>query len=166
MRFLILLTLLLQQNIFSQSNIKTIERNGYSIAYPSSLRLDETGKNNTEFSLYTEKKDANDNFVENLNLMIQDLKNLNIDLNKFVEITENQITNAGKLISSKRVIKENAEYQIMIYQASMRGFDLKFLQYDFVKNDKAYFLTFSAKTEEFDAYLKQMQEIMDSFKIN
>ncbi|MFM7017887.1 hypothetical protein [Flavobacterium sp.] len=166
MKYLILISLLLQQVSFSQSTLKTIERNGYSISYPSTLRLDETGKNSTEFSLYTEKKDANDNFIENINLMIQDLKGLNIDLNKFVELTENQIANAGKLISNERIKKNNIEYQVMIYEAKMRGFDLKFLQYDFVKNEKAYFITYSAKKDEFDDYFKQMQEIMNSFKFN
>lgn len=144
---------------------KEIKRNGYQIFYTDNLRLDETGRNGSEFYLFTQKESLQDDFVENLNLMIQNLETLDIDLNKFVEITENQINQNGKLISSRRVVTEETEFHILIYESSFNGMNLKFLQYDFMKNKKAYFLTYSAKKDNFEKYLLEMERIINSFKI-
>jgi hypothetical protein len=144
---------------------KEITRNGYQIYYNDNLRLDETGRNGSEFYLFTQKESVQDNFAENLNLMKQNLETLNIDLNKFVEITENQIRENGKLIESKRSTVNGSECHILIYEGTMNGMELKFLQYDFVKNSKAYFLTYSAKKDDFEKYLAEMESVMKSFKI-
>lgn len=151
---------------FANSQVKKeINRNGYQIFYSDNLRLDETGRNGSEFYLFTQKENAEDNFAENLNLMTQNLETLNIDLNKFVEITENQIKDNGKLIESKRVTINGNECQILVYEATMNGMELKFLQYDFVKNNRAYFLTYSAKINDFEKYLAEMEMVIKSFKI-
>ena len=54
---------------------------------------------------------------------------------------------------------------IDIFEGNFNGLDLKFLQYDFVKDDKAYVLTFSAKRNEFENYQKGTQKVMNSFKL-
>jgi len=166
-KFLLILLIVFQ---FSscQSNkkkeTKVIDKNGYTLAYTSDLRLDESGQG-SEFLLFTKKSNSTDNFVENINLIIQNLETLNIDLNKFVEITENQIKGNGNLISSERIKNNNSEFQKQIYSAHLNNFDLKFIQYDFVKNNKAYILTFTAKENEFDKYATEMENIMKTFKI-
>lgn len=148
-----------------KSNIKEINKNGYTISYPSDLKLDESGKLGSEFLLYIEKADSTDNFTHNINLIIQNLESLNLDLNKFVEITENQIKANGNLISSERIKTDNSEFQKLIYSAQLNNFDLKFIQYDFVVNNKAYILTFTAKENEFDKYSSEMEKIMKTFEI-
>lgn len=148
-----------------KKSLKEINRNGYQIFYNDNLRLDESGRNNTEFYLFTQKTNPDDNFVENLNLMIQNLEKLNIDLNKFIEISENQIKAKGKLIESKRIKTHGTEFHILIYEATYNGIKLKFLQHDFVKNNKAYILTYSAKIEDYEKYLNGMENVMGSFKI-
>jgi hypothetical protein len=159
-----LLLLLSFQLIISQTK-KEINRNGYKIFYSDNLRLDESGRNGSEFYLFTQKENEQDNFADNLNLMIQNLETLNIDLNKFVELTEAQINEKGKIIDSKRVKNNGNELHILIYESTINGFELKFMQYDFVKNNKAYFLTYSAKREDFEKYLPEMENVMKSFKI-
>ncbi|MGB3608104.1 hypothetical protein [Psychroserpens sp.] len=144
---------------------KEIDKNGYTLTYTSDLKLDESGKQGSEFLLFTKKINANDNFVENINLIIQNLENLNLDLNKFVEITENQIKANGNLISSERIKINNSEFQKLIYSAHLNNFDLKFIQYDFVKNNNAYILTFTAKEDEFEKYSSDMEKIMKTFEI-
>ena len=151
---------------FANSQVKKeINRNGYQIFYNDNLRLDETGRNGSEFYLFTQKENAEDNFAENLNLITQNLETLNIDLNKFVEITENQIKDNGKLIESKRGTLNGNECQILVYEATMNGMVLKFLQYDFVQNNRAYFLTYSAKKNDFEKYFAEMEMVIKSFKI-
>lgn len=153
-----------QENPQLSEGSKEINRNGYSIRYDSSFRLDESGRNGVEFYLFTPVKSAND-FSENINLMIQDLGVLKYDLNKFVLISENQIKANGKLIESTRMKKGAQEYHILIFEGNFNGLDLKFLQYDFVKNDKAYVLTFSARQNEFENYRKDIENVMNSFEL-
>jgi hypothetical protein len=166
---LLLSFLIASQFIFCQINhkkeISILNKTEFKISYSSDLKLDESGKNGMIFLLLTEKTNSEDNFAENINLMKQDLEKLNLNLDKYVEITENQIAERGKLIESKRFKRNGTEYQRLVYESFINNFDLKFLQYDFYKNNKAYILTFSAKKEEFDRYLKSMEEIMKSFKL-
>ncbi len=157
------------QLVSSQSKqtkiVKEINRNGYHISYNENLRLDESGRNNTEFYLFTQKSSPEDNFIENLNLLIQNLENLNLDLNKFVEITERQIKTNGNLIESKRAKSNGIEFHKIIYESNYNGIELKFLQYDFIKNKKAFVLTYSAKTKDYPLYIDVMEKVMNSFKI-
>lgn len=57
------------------------------------------------FILDTEKSKSTDNFAENTNLMTQDLSQLDINLDKYFQISEKQITDSGKLFESKRIKK-------------------------------------------------------------
>ena len=143
----------------------TIESKEYYMFYKSNLRLDESGKNGSTFCLYTKNTKTDDNFVENLNLIIQNLDGMNIDLDKFVTISDSQIKTNGNLIESKRILCKHHEYQRYLFEGKMNNFDLKFLQYDFVKNNKAYVLTYTAKKEDFEIYLPQMEESMNSFTL-
>ncbi|MQP24847.1 hypothetical protein GFJ94_07190 [Flavobacterium sp. LMO8] len=166
---LLFLILLIFQISNSQSNFNKVKneinRNGYSIFYDSTLRLDESGRNGVEFYLFTEKENSQDNFVENINLIIQNLEGLNIDLNKFVAITEGQILASGELIRSKRIIVNGNECHSIIYEGTFNGLNLMFLQYNIVKNDKAYVLTYTANRKDFEKYFNEMELIMKSFKI-
>lgn len=164
---LLLVLLLTTQLIISQINgeneTKEINKNGYSIIFPTSMRVDETTMNGSDFFLFTQKTSPEDSFVENINLVVQNLATLNIDLNRFVEITVSQINARAKLIESQRGISNGTEYHQLVYEGVFEGLTLKFLQYDFVKNDKAYILTYSAKKEEYDNYFVTMEKIMKTF---
>jgi hypothetical protein len=166
---LLLVFLLATQLINSQSNgkneTKEINKNGYSIVFPATLRVDETTMNGSDFFLFTEKTSPEDSFVENINLVVQNLATLNIDLNRFVEITVSQINTRAKLIESQRGVSNGSEYHQLVYEGVFDGLTLKFLQYDFVKNDTAYILTYSAKKDEFDNYFVGMEKIMKSFTL-
>jgi hypothetical protein len=149
----------------SADDKNTIESKEYYMFYKSNLELDESGKNGSTFFLYTKKTSTNDDFVENLNLIIQNLDGMNIDLNKFVAISDNQIKTNGNLIESKRILSKHHEYHRYIFEGKMNNFELKFLQFDFVKNNKAYVLTYTAKKKDFETYLPQMEESMNSFTL-
>jgi hypothetical protein len=148
-----------------KNDLSILNKEEFKISYPTNLKLDESGKNGMIFILFTEKSNSTDNFAENINLMIQDLSQLDINLDKYVQISEKQITDRGKLFESKRIKKNGTEYQRLIYELYVNKFDLKFLQYYFVKNKKVYLLTFSCKKEEFEKYLKNIETVMKSFTL-
>lgn len=149
-----------------QSDSKTLlEHEDYSISYEKEYLVNGSGTHGTEFYI-TLSHDDSKKFTNNINLLIQELTKADIDLQKFVNITESQINSQGKLISSERITRKGTEYQSIIFEANFGEGDLRFLQYNFIQNDKAYILTYAATIGTFDKDLSKAKEVMDSFKLN
>jgi hypothetical protein len=165
--FLILCNLCFSQKIkYTEPKLTSeINTSSYSIYYPSNWKIDNSGTRGTSFFLFSEKTDTNDDFIENINLLIQNLEKMNIDLNKFVEISEGQIINNGNLIESKRLKKNGIECQQLIYEMRKDKFHCKLIQYYFIKNEKAYVLTFCGESNVYEKYIPTAKKIMDSFKV-
>jgi hypothetical protein len=150
------------------SDWKTLNQSNYSIQYPATWELNQSGQMGTSFILFSPLESEQDKFKENVNLLIQDLRGKNIDLNKYTEISEGQIktmaTNSN-LIESKRLKTESGEYHKIIYSADQGIFHLKFEQYYWVTNDKAYVLTFTSEQNRFDSFKETGEKILNSFKL-
>ena len=142
-------------------DLKTIKTSDYEISYPSNFRYDDSKTRGTEFIIYTEKEDEKDTFIENINLLIQNLKGYKIDLNQYIEITEKQINENGILIESKRIILNNSDVHVLTYEANLNVRNLKFHQYVLVKNEKAYILTYTAKIDKFDVFFPEIIKIFN-----
>ena len=146
---------------------KLIETN-YSIQYPDSWDLNNSGQMGTSFAIFSRQSSPQDKFRENVNLIIQNLQGQNINLNKYVEISEGQIktmiTNAN-LIESKRLSANGYEYQKVIYTGDQGIFKLKFEQYYWIKNGKAYILTLTCERNQFDTYMVTGEKILNSFSL-
>jgi len=115
-RLLILGTIFLTLNlsIYGQTeDWNTIKKDSYSIDYPKDWELNESGQMGTSFILFSPFTSQKDQFIENVNLLVQDLTGYNLDLDGYVEISEGQIktmiTN-GKIIESKRVTNQTLDY--------------------------------------------------------
>jgi hypothetical protein len=149
------------------SEWKTLFQSNYSIEYPSTWELNKSGQMGTSFILFSPLDSEKDTFKENVNLIIQDLGKEKIDLNTFTEISEGQIktlvTNSD-LIESKRVKNSNYEFHKIIYTGDQGIFQLKFEQYYWVIDSKAYVLTFTSEKEKFATSSKTGEKIMNSFR--
>lgn len=145
---------------------KTLDQSNYSIQYPSTWELDQSGQMGTSFILFSPLESDKDKFKENVNLLIQDVSGQNIDLNKYTEISEGQIktmiTNSA-LIESKRMKNDRGEYHKIIYSGDQGKFHLKFEQYYWVINDKAFVLTFTSEQGKFADFLEIGEKILNSF---
>ena len=147
---------------------QTLDQSGYSIQYPDSFQLNNSVQGGTAFALYSKQTSPQDNFKENINLLIQDLTGKNIDLDKYTEISENQIKKMisnAKIIDSERIKSGDMEYQKMIFSGDQGQYNLKFEQYYRIVNEKAYVLTYTAVLDQFDKYQGVCEKIMNSFKI-
>ena len=154
--------------VFGQTEWKTISENNFKIEYPDNWELNKSGQMGTKFILFSKLSNSTDKFRENVNLIIQDLTGSNITLDKYVEISENQIKTLvvnGRIIESKRISDKEFEYHKMIYTGKQGVFDLKFIQYYWVIDNKAFVLTFTAEINEFDNFVQIGEKIMNSFKI-
>jgi hypothetical protein len=158
---------------FSQSDspnqLTIFVRESYKLQYPSSWTVDTSRKMGTDFIFFSPKENDTDKFRENVNLLVQDLTGQNIDLGKYAEITEKEIkemATEGVIYESKKIIKpDKSEYYKMIYGMTQGIFKLKIEQYFFIKNDKAFIMTFTAELNKFDSFLSVGEQILNSFML-
>ncbi len=145
---------------------KTVEDSNYSIQYPASWELNQNGQMGTSFILFAPLESTDDLFRENVNLLIQDLTGYDLDLDKYTEITLDQIkmliTNSS-LTESKRIQKGSEGFHYLIYKGDQGIFNLQFKQYFWVNNNKAFVLTFTSEQNKFATYEEVGKEILDSF---
>ena len=163
-------TIIQQDSLNKQSKLiddwKTLNQSNYSIQYPSSWELNESGKMGTSFILFSPLESDKDKFKENVNLLIQDLSGQNIDLNKYCEISVGQIktmiTNSN-LIENRREKNKRGEYHKVIYSGDQGLFQLQFEQYYWVINEKAFVLTFTTEKDKFEDFKEIGEIILNSF---
>ncbi len=155
-------------NTAIQKNWKSLDESDYSIQYPDTFEIDKSGQMGMSFILLSKQTSQQDLFRENVNLLIQDLRGQNINLDKYVEISESQIKTMiteGNLLESKRLTDKNKEFQRVIYTGKQGQFEFKWLQFFWVENKKAYILTFTCELNQFENYVSVGEEIMKSFVI-
>jgi serine/threonine-protein kinase len=160
-----------KQNDAQNENLngwKTFEHKDYSIQFPDDLDFITSEKTGTIFILFPIDTSTTYHSRTNINLMIQDLQDLNLSLDDFLQITETQIetmlTN-GNLLESERIIKNNFEFQKLIYTGLQGKLTLRFEQHFTITNEKAYILTFTTEENRYEYYKTDAEKIMNSFII-
>ncbi|MBL7739265.1 MAG: hypothetical protein JNK14_08590 [Chitinophagaceae bacterium] len=154
---------------FSQtdtSRLVSYVNSAYKIEYPASWTIDTSKKMGSEFFLLSPVENAGDKFRENVNLIVQNLSGKGIDMDKYVEISEDQIKNMGvngQINESKRIENSGSGYHKMVFVMSQGVFNLKVEQYYFIEKEKAYIITFTAESDKFDAYKTAGEKILNSF---
>jgi len=146
---------------------KTFETADYSIRYPGTWAFDNSGQNGVILQIFSAQTSPEDNFRENVNLVIQDLSGQKVKtLDQYTQISESQIktlmTNS-EIISSERLIRDGKEFQKVIFTAVQGQFNLKFEQYYLLKGNLAYLLTLTCVADKFDGYREVGEKILDSF---
>lgn len=165
--FLLILFICIFQ-IKAQSNQKTLKGNDFQINYPDQWEVNQSGLMGSIFFIFSPLDDSTDKFRENINLVKQDLSGIKMSLDDFVILSEKQlktIITDVKIIQSKRITKNNNEHHLIILEGKQGFFHLKTMQYYWIKNNKAYILTFTAEIDKFDSYFSKAKKIMASFKI-
>lgn len=163
-------TLLLFSPLFLQAQSteewNTFKTNAYSINYPASWSLDTSGQSGTKFLFFSPVESETDAFKENVNLIIQDLKGHDLNLNGYTKLSTEQVktmmTNS-KILESKRVKQGATEYHKIIYTGDLQSYHLTFEQYYWVVKEKAYVLTFTAEQNKFKTYQPTAEKILGSF---
>jgi hypothetical protein len=157
------------QEVQIESDLKSLDHSEFYIEHPSTWTSDQSGKMGSTLVVLAPLDHAEDDFRENVNLMIQNLEGTNMDMAKFIEVSEDQINSQAmpnsKLISSDRISASDGEFHKMIYTADQSIYHLQFEAYCWIKNEKAYVLTFSAEQAEFKDYQPTAEKILNSFKL-
>lgn len=175
----IILSLAVNTNGFAQEIVEQTSTNDtiawhklntdkFIIKHPETWTMDTTGLMGSTFILFSPVSGDEDKFRENVNLVVQNITGFNLDLDKFIAISEQQIKaliTDAELVVNEKVEKENTTHQKLIYSGRQGIYSLKFLQHCWVINDMAYVLTMTCEIDQFDTYLKTGEQILDSFLI-
>lgn len=147
---------------------KTVKEKSFTINYPATWNLDQSGQMGTSLMLFSPVESEQDKFRENVNVIIQDLKGMDIDLDKYTKISEDQVKNLitnSKIVESNRIKNGNSEYHKIIYTGEQGLFKLTFEQYYLIKKDKAYILTFTSEQDKYEDFKETGEEILNSFQL-
>ena len=151
---------------FSQAGNATVTRNGYQLQYPTTWRLDTTGVMGSELFVFSPLTDTADTFSENVNLLIQNLAGMNIDLKAYKEITDKQLAQmfTDSKVDESAIIQDGGkEYYRVSYAMTQENRPLKVTSICFIKDEKAYLITYTAMANAYEQYKKIGEEMLSSF---
>lgn len=146
----------------------TYANKDYSIQYPNTWDLNKSGEMGTSFVIYSSQDSKQDPFKENVNLMLQKFPGQEISLDEYTKISEDQIKKMlpnCKIQDSKRLISNDKNFHKLVYTGKQGIFNLKFEQYYWIENEKAYVLTLTCEEKEFVNYKSTGEKILNSFLI-
>ncbi|WP_125719745.1 hypothetical protein [Flavobacterium ustbae] len=156
---------------FSQEKSKVdfeklyVSEKKYSMMFNSNWHLQRTDSLENKFILLNEKRSLQDNFTENIVLLINNL-GANVKSKTVKKIIDQRMKIAHEIISNREVVKNGIKGQEIIYKDLLSdGNWATILQYFFVKNKDLYILTFCTKPEEFLDYMPFYQQFYLNFDI-
>jgi PsbP len=152
----------------TSNQLTNFTKENYKLQYPKSWTLDTSGIMGTELFVFSPLENESDKFKENVNVIIQNLKGQNIDLDKYKQITDAQIANMAadiKVFVSSKIKTEKGEFYKIIYAMTQGNFRLKISSYCYIKNEKAYLVTFTSEFDKYEQYKKVGEKILTSFSL-
>ncbi len=141
---------------------------GYSISYPASWAIKEKSDGASVIFLSAQES-AFDIFMENVNVVVQDLSNNPRSLDSY---TETAILQLQAVFQQNMEIIANESFYLsgqpahkIVFTAKGDQADLKFMNVWTIKGQKAYQITYAALIDKFDTYLGKADRIINSFNI-
>ena len=150
-----------KQKMTSSKEWSKLNIDGVSLDYPSDWRLDEATGKKASFIIYSNTRDAENNFQNNINLVVQNAP-AELTLDRWEALLEkgNSAKANYKRTKSKMKRLKGLEIKDLEYGYSREGFDIKHKQYLIIKNNKAYNLTYTATK---DTYFKDVFKVIKMF---
>ncbi len=168
---LLIFFLFLPFSLFAQDSSmqwRNYQKLNFSIAYPANWKLVQNPHKGIRFFLLSPLESNNDNFQENVNLVEEDISGKNLNLKTYTELTIEQLKNNlfqnCQLIEST-LIKSDIDHHKLIYKAIYQQRQLKYEQYFWIIDNKAFVLTFTFEELKYEQYKALAEKILNSFKI-
>lgn len=140
--------------------------NKINVKYPKSWIVK---SNPNSLIILSPKENENDLFQENVNILIQDLKANPLDLQEYTNLTRSQVISQfgeSSIISLRNVDINGYKAKEFIYNIVYQGMALKIKQYWFIKDKRAYVLSYTGEPINFPTYEKYASKIIFSLKLN
>ncbi|MBX7050449.1 MAG: hypothetical protein K1X54_00295 [Flavobacteriales bacterium] len=146
-----------------------VEAGRYAMDFPDGWTKDVSGDAGTTFFVHTPLSGGEDNFTDNINLLEQPVAPEYSTLDAYVEMSLGNIpaffTNSTIIAKEKKKLAKRDAYMIE-YKGELNGFELHFIQYIMIIDNKAVILTFTAQPSDFDYFKEAAVKAMNSLKIN
>lgn len=175
MRILIPLTLLLftfsvsaQQTESNSGQLIKITRGKYSLSYSPSWSVDTSKMFGADLLLRSPKTDSLDDFIENVNVFVQDLHGQDYNLSKIGQESEAQIKSMvtdAEIMESKLDSTASQPYYLLKYQGKQGKFLLTTIQNYYFKDEVGFALTFTIKRGKEADYVPLAEKIFKSFRL-
>lgn len=111
---------------------------------------------------------ASDVFRENLNVLVQDISAQPMTLSEYTDMSVDQIsqfiTDLDILESGETTLAGNPAHKA-VYTGKQGVYDFKWMQVWFIKDNKAYVITYTSEIDTYADYLETVQEMIRSFEI-
>lgn len=155
-------------SIESDSNgWKTYATTDYSIQFPGTWDLDDSGRMGMTFQVLSPQASTEDVFRENVNLVIQDLKGQKVKtLDQYAKYSISQIKvmmKGSNILSEERLNQNGQDIQRVVFNANQDGMSFIFEQYYLIKRNKAYVLTLTCEADSFEAYSTVGRKVLNTF---
>lgn len=140
----------------------------YQINYPKTWYIDTSGHMGSAFFLFSRLTNVNDNFKENISLLVQPLQTENLTLDEYLTMHQSRIESKvqdGYILSSEKKQSKNGDFQKVIYTGTQGNYKLKFEQNYWLVDNKAYILTFTSEVHQYKFFKKIAESIMGSFEV-
>lgn len=154
-----------QQNSDNTYGKLYISEKKYSLLFPSDWYLKKADSLENKFILLSEKSSLDDNFIENVSLLISDMKG-KVKPKTVKKIIDRRFAVSSEIISNRTIVKNGFQGQEIVYkQLVSTGSMATILQYYFMKGNELYILTFCSKSEEYLSYMPVFQYMYENFDI-
>lgn len=168
---IVLALLLINVSLFAQDDWQILSTDNYSIQYPKDwTSSDQKPQPSVQFLLLSDESSlSEDNFRENINMTIENLKGKSISIDEYVKISIDQISAQipnAKIITNESTKIDGNDAKEVIWSADFgNNMVLKFKQILLINSDSAYILTYSSTVTEFSKYEDIGDKILQSFKL-
>jgi hypothetical protein len=170
MKNLLLILILFPLIIVAQEPKESIkyEKDNYSIEHPSNWILNDSGENGTKIFLYPTNSESSDVFTENINLILQNLNDSTITIEKYKGLVEKQISEMltdPKITFSELKNKNGLKCHQLFAEGKSGDFKFKTIIYTYLIDKQTYTLNFVTLYDTYKNNHIESLRIMDSFKL-
>ena len=150
-----------------QKDWKTFETQDYSIKYPRLWMVNQSGYMGTSFLIISKQTSIRDFYQENVSL-VEEVVSDTTDLEQYVQISIKELQDTVQyveIIKDTLISHNENNFHQLIYESQEGMNKITTEKYFFLKKQKAYTLTFSAKSIELGRYQPIGEGILNSFKL-
>jgi hypothetical protein len=169
------LFILLTSSLFAQksyndsSTLLTVTREKYSFQYPKTWAIDTSKMFGMDILLRSPKTDSLDDFRENINVFVQNLKGYDYNLTKMGKESEAQIKNMVtdlELIESRLDSSTSLQTYIIHYKGRQGKYMLTTIQHYYLYNETGFAVTLTIQNGKEQEYIPMGNIIFNSFMLH
>ena len=150
---------------------RTADRDHYTLRYPFGWELNEpeSSSQGMDLILLAPLLDEEEDFRENINIIIQDVQGMGVDLDAYTELSVSQIEGMMEgvtfLYSERREDDRGESYQAIGFTGRMMELDFRFDQRYYIRDEMVYLMTFTSEESTYADYSEAAEKIFDSFRL-